>query len=341
MLNGLFSEFDCQDFADEVTLCLNKRSNQKVQMPEKTIRIGTRGSQLALIQANYLKSLLQTAHNQLDVEISVISTRGDRSQKDNIALSEIGGKGLFTAEIESQLLSGDIDMAVHSAKDMSTALPDGLALVCYPERENVADAFIAVDHANFGSLPDNAVIGSASLRRRALMWRKRPDLNMVMFRGNVDTRLDKVSRGEVDATLLACAGLNRMQRSDSITEMLDIDDFPPAPGQGAITVEANVENSDILALLQPLNHTETETALICEAGIFGRIGRFLPHTPIGAHATIDGDKISLHGIILKPDGSEFHEGRITGTVSDARSIGIELGKKLVAEAGDAFFEGWA
>ena len=309
-------------------------------MPEKTIRIGTRGSQLALIQANYLKSLLQTAHDQLDVEISVISTRGDRSQKDNIALSEIGGKGLFTAEIESQLLSGDIDMAVHSAKDMPTALPDGLALVCYPERENVADAFIAVDHANFGSLPDSAVIGSASLRRRALMWRKRPDLNMVMFRGNVDTRLDKVTRGEVDATLLACAGLNRMKKSDSITEVLDIDDFPPAPGQGAITVEANVENSDILALLQPLNHIETETALISERAFLEELDGSC-RTPIGAHATIDGNKILLHGIILKPDGSEFHEGRITGTVSDARSIGIELGKKLVAEAGDAFFEGWA
>ena len=309
-------------------------------MLEKTIRIGTRGSQLALIQANYLKSLLQAQHDQLDVEIQVISTRGDRSQKDNIALSEIGGKGLFTAEIESQLLAGDIDMAVHSAKDMPTTLPEGLGLVCYPQRENVADAFISENHSTFDALPQGATVGSASLRRRALLWRKRPDLKMVMFRGNVDTRLQKLANGEVDATLLACAGLNRMNKADKITQRLDINEYPPAPGQGAITIEANLANAEIIDLLRPLNEQSTETALICERAFLEKLDGSC-RTPIGAHATITGNTLNLHGIILKPDGSEHHEGRVSGSVSDARALGLELGAKLITDAGNSFFDGWS
>ncbi len=309
-------------------------------MPEKTIRIGTRGSPLALIQANFLKSLLTAKYSGFNVEISVISTRGDRSQKDNIALSEIGGKGLFTAEIEAKLLSGEIDMAVHSAKDMPTLLPDGLGLVCFPARENVADAFIASRYSSFDSLPKGSVVGSASLRRRALLWRKRPDLKMVMFRGNVDTRLEKLNRGVVDATLLANAGLNRMQKAHVVTELLDISDFPPAPGQGAIAVEIDQNRKDIAGLLEPLNDESTETALVCERAFLRELDGSC-RTPIGAHATIEGNAISLHGIILKPDGSQYHEGRVSGTTSDAEQLGISLGRKLISDAGDAFFDGWS
>jgi len=309
-------------------------------MTDKTIRIGTRGSKLALTQAEYMKSLLQTTHQGLEVKIEVISTAGDRSQKENIALSEIGGKGLFTLEIEEKLSSGAIDMAVHSAKDMPTALPEGLALVCYPPRENVADAFISRKVERFEDLAQGAVMGSASLRRRALMWRKRPDLEMVMYRGNVGTRIDKLDQGVADATLLACAGLNRLGMSDVISSQLSIDDFPPAPGQGAITIEAHLENSHMLSLLEPLNHHETERALVCERSFLEELDGSC-RTPIGAHAVIDGEKISLHGIILKPDGTQSHEGRLEGTVGDAREIGLEMGKRLKSEAGTEFFKDWA
>lgn len=309
-------------------------------MAEKIIRIGTRGSKLALVQAEYIKSLLQETHQDLSVEIEVISTAGDRSQKENIALSEIGGKGLFTLEIEQKLSDGSIDLAVHSAKDMPTALPEGLALVCYPPRENVADAFISNKVAKFEDLSQGAVMGSASLRRRALMWRKRPDLEMVMYRGNVGTRIEKLIQGIADATLLACAGLNRLGMSDAITSELPTDEFPPAPGQGAITIEAHLENTRTLELLKPLNHSETETALIAERAFLEELDGSC-RTPIGAHATIAGDKLSLHGIILKPDGSESHEDRLQGTIGDARDLGLEMGRILKSKAGADFFKDWS
>ncbi|MDJ0612596.1 MAG: hydroxymethylbilane synthase [Rhizobiaceae bacterium] len=309
-------------------------------MTDKTIRIGTRGSQLALVQAEYMKSLLQATHAGLEVDIEVISTAGDRSQKSNIALSEIGGKGLFTMEIEEKLSNGEIDMAVHSAKDMPTALPEDLALVCFPPRENVADAFISHKAATFDQLEQGAIMGSASLRRRALMWRKRPDLEMVMYRGNVGTRLQKLKDGVADATLLACAGLNRLGMSDEITSELPIEDFPPAPGQGAITIEAHRGNSRMLELLQPLNHRDTHIALTCERAFLEELDGSC-RTPIGAHAVVDGEKLSLHGIILKPDGTEDHEARMDGTVTDARQLGLEMGKRLKLEAGEPFFEGWS
>ena len=308
-------------------------------MTVSNIRIGTRGSKLALIQAEYIKSLLLATHNNISVEIEVISTAGDRSQKDNRALSEIGGKGLFTMEIEDKLLNGEIHLAVHSAKDMPTTLPDGLALVCYPKRENPADAFIGRSVDLFDDLPKGAVIGSASLRRRALMLRKRPDLEMVMFRGNVDTRLQKVENGEVDATLLACAGLNRMGLEKHISCELDLNDFPPAPGQGAITIEVATSNAEVVELLKPLNDVDTETALIAERAFLEELDGSC-RTPIGAYASLDGEELNLHGIILKPDGSEYYEHRLSGRVSDAREIGLEMGRILKSNAGTSFFEGW-
>lgn len=309
-------------------------------MTNKTIRIGTRGSQLALYQAEYMKSQLEATHQGLEVEIEVISTAGDRSQKANIALSEIGGKGLFTLEIEEKLSNGEIDMAVHSAKDMPTALPEGLALVCYPPRENVADAFISKKVDKFEDLAKNAVMGSASLRRRALMWRKRPDLEMVMYRGNVGTRIEKLDQGVADATLLACAGLNRLGMSGVISSQLPIDEFPPAPGQGAITIEAHLDNARMLELLKPINHHDTERALVAERSFLEALDGSC-RTPIGAHAIIDGEKLSLHGIILKPDGTQSHEDRLEGTTGDAREIGLEMGRLLKSRAGTEFFADWA
>jgi len=286
-----------------------------------------------------MKSLLEATHKDIKVEIDVISTAGDRSQKSNVALSEIGGKGLFTFEIEEKLKSGAIDMAVHSAKDMPTALPEGLGLVCYPEREEAADAFISQKIKTFDQLAQGAIVGSASIRRRALMLRKRPDLKMIMFRGNVDTRLQKIRDGVVDATLLACAGLNRMGLSHEITSRFDVTDFPPAPGQGAITIEANLENTPVLTLLEPLNHKDTEIALIAERSFLEALDGSC-RTPIGAYAQVEGDKLSLHGIILKPDGSEAYEHHLDGTVNDACEIGLEMGKILIHNAGETFFSDW-
>jgi len=287
-----------------------------------------------------MKSLLEATHKDIKIEIEVISTAGDRNQKSNVALSEIGGKGLFTFEIEEKLKSGAIELAVHSAKDMPTALPEGLGLVCYPEREEVADAFISQQVETFDQLEQGAIVGSASLRRRALMLRKRPDLEMIMFRGNVDTRLQKIQDGVADATILACAGLNRMGLRHEITAQFDVNDFPPAPGQGAITIEANLQNERVLDLLAPLNHRNTEIALITERAFLEELDGSC-RTPIGAYAQIDGEKLSLHGIILKPDGSEAHEHRLNGTIGDARELGLELGKLLVRNAGSTFFEDWA
>jgi hydroxymethylbilane synthase len=212
--------------------------------------------------------------------------------------------------------------------------------VCYPKRENVADAFICKKADTLEDLPQGAVIGSASLRRRALLWRKRPDLEMVMYRGNVGTRIQKLEDGVADATLLACAGLNRLGMSDAITSELSIEDFPPAPGQGAITVEVNLANQNAIELLKPINHADTETALICERAFLEELDGSC-RTPIGAYATINGNQISLHGIILKPDGTESHEDRMHGTTGDAREIGLEMGRILKARAGDKFFEGWS
>ena len=310
-------------------------------MAEKLIRIGTRGSKLALIQAEHIKSLLMTEkQTDITVEIEVISTAGDRSQSENIALSEIGGKGLFTKEIETKLLSGEIDMAVHSTKDMPTELPENLDLVCFPKRENVADAFISKDVEHFENLPTGAVVGSASLRRRALLLRKRPDLEMIMFRGNVDTRLKKIQDGVADATLLACAGLKRMGLSDSISSELSIDEFPPAPGQGAIGIEARLDNSEVLEILKPLNHVDTENAMIAERAFLRELDGSC-RTPIGAHARIDSNEIHLHGIILRPDGTESHEDHLQGSISEAEEIGLEMGRMLKSRAGKNFFKDWS
>lgn len=305
----------------------------------RSLRIGTRGSKLALVQANHIRSLLLEAHagKGFEVEVEVISTAGDRIQ--NRALSEVGGKGLFTLEIEQRLSDGTLDLAVHSAKDMPTALPDGLGLVCFPEREDVSDAFLSPKAETLAELPEGAIVGSASLRRGALVRRLRPDCQIVLFRGNVDTRLKKLKDGEVDATLLATAGLKRLGLENEITSKLPVEEFPPAPGQGAICIETRVDNQNIRELLEPLNHRDTEIALQAEraflAGLDGSC-----RTPIAAHAQIDDGQVRFHGMILTPDGTQCHETRSTGTIQDAREIGAAAAERLRKEAGPGFFESW-
>lgn len=306
---------------------------------DQIIRIGTRGSKLALIQANFIKQRLIELHpeNDLTIEIEIISTTGDRIQ--NRPLSEVGGKGLFTLEIEERLSSGEVDLAVHSTKDMATKLPDDLELVCFPERENVADAFISNKANTIEELPEGAVVGSASLRRQALLKRLRPDLEIVLFRGNVDTRLKKIAAGEVDATLLAVAGLNRMGLQSAITCILPPEQFLPAPAQGAICIETRKDNAAIRKLLHPLNHEATEITVAAERAFLASLDGSC-RTPIAALATLYNNRLSFHGMILTPDGSQSHEHRVEGNITNPAKIGAEAAAKVREAAGPGFFESW-
>ncbi len=246
-------------------------------MQTTVFRIGTRGSALALAQAHETRARLMAAHALPEeaFAIVVISTSGDRIQ--DRPLSEAGGKGLFTKEIEEALLDGRIDIAVHSSKDMPTALPDGLELAAFLPREDPRDAFIGGKAARLRDLPDGAVVGSSSLRRQALIRRLRPDLQVVMFRGNVQTRLRKLDEGAVDGTLLANAGLRRLGLDGRITELLSLEDFPPAPGQGAICIEARQGDEAAARLLVPIGDAATAAALTCERAFLGVARRLLPH----------------------------------------------------------------
>ena len=312
-----------------------------MQTPQHSalIRIGTRGSALALVQAHETRARLMAAHGLPEeaFAIEAISTSGDRIQ--NRPLSEVGGKGLFTKEIEEALLEGRIDLAVHSSKDMSTRLPDGLGLTAYLEREDARDVFIGKSTAKLADLPLGATIGSSSLRRQALLKRVRPDLNIVMFRGNVPTRLRKVEEGLVDGTLLALAGLKRLGLGDAASELLDLSAFPPAPGQGAIGLETRIGDERIAALLAPVNHADTAAALACERAFLAVLDGSC-RTPIAGYAQISGSNLNFHGMVLTPDGVEAHEIHLTGATADAEAVGIEAGNEIRATAGAHFFADW-
>jgi hydroxymethylbilane synthase len=308
-------------------------------MQTKTLKIGTRGSALALAQARETSARLIEAHGlrEEDIEIVVISTSGDRIQDKSLA--EVGGKGLFTLEIEEQLADGRIDLAVHSSKDMPTFLPEGLHLSVFLEREDPRDAFIGRDVKSLTDLPPGAVVGSASLRRQALIKRIRPDLNVINFRGNVQTRLRKLADGEVDATFLAFAGLKRLDLSHVVTKLMDVEAFPPAPGQGAITVESRIGDDRIDNLLAPINHLPTSIALSCERAFLGTLDGSC-RTPLAGLATLSGGKLHFHGMILLPDGSEAHEITSEGNPADAVQIGQDAALRVREKAGAHFFTDW-
>lgn len=305
----------------------------------KKIGIGTRGSPLALAQAHEVRDRLIAAHGltQDDVVVNVISVIGDRIQ--DRPLSEVGGKGLFTEEIEAQLSDGRIDIAVHSSKDMPTQLPQGLALVAYLEREDPRDAFIGKTASTLSELPKGAIVGSSSLRRQALVRRARPDVRVVGFRGNVQTRLRKLDEGQADATLLANAGLRRLGMADVITDLIDMDVFPPAPGQGAICIEGRSDDDRVLSLLEPINHRSTEAALLCERAFLASLDGSC-RTPIAGHAKIEGDDVTFYGLVLRPDGTQSHDASVSGKVTDVVSLGQQAGETIRSAAGPAFFEDW-
>lgn len=307
-------------------------------MSESVIRIGTRGSPLALAQAHEVAGRLVAAHGLAPerFEIVVIRTSGDRIQ--DRPLSEAGGKGLFTKEIEDALLDGRIDLAVHSMKDMPTLLPDGLEIVCLLPRADVRDAFISLRWPTLAALPAGARIGTSSLRRSAQIRRSRPDLVIVPLRGNVQTRLRKLAEGEADATLLAVAGLDRLGMADRITAPIAVDEMLPAVAQGAIGIEIRSTDAATRALVTAIDDAPTSRTVGAERAFLARLEGSC-RTPIAALAQLDGETLHLRGEILSPDGRTVHGGTRTVAVANAIPAAIDLADALLAAAGPEFFEG--
>ena len=299
------------------------------------LRLGTRGSPLALAQAHMVRQSLAKAHgfDPEQIAIEAIRTSGDRIQ--DRPLADVGGKGLFTKEIEEALAAGAIDLAVHSSKDMPTVLPPGLVLAAFMEREDPRDVFISRKAKSIADLPRGATVGTASLRRQAMMKRQRPDLTIVPLRGNVETRLRKLGEGVADATVLALAGLKRLGLADAATAVLDVNEFLPAVGQGAIGIETRADDARTCELLAAINHADTFSALAAERAFLAVLDGSC-RTPIGGHATISG-RLRFRGMVVKPDGSEAFEATREGDVRDAEKLGADAGAELKGRAGPDFF----
>lgn len=309
---------------------------QNLPHPAQPLKIGTRGSPLALWQAHEVRRSLMVAFDlpEAAFEICVIKVMGDQIL--DKALKDIGGKGLFTREIEEALLDGSIDIAVHSMKDMPTVQPAGLILDCYLAREDVRDAFVSPTVARLADLPHGATVGSSSLRRRAQLRLRRPDLHLVEFRGNVQTRMKKLQEGVAVATFLAMAGLNRLGMAHMARSAIETDDMLPAVAQGAIGVERRQEDARTAALLAAIHHTPTGLRLNAERAMLARLDGSC-ETPIAGLATLDGDSLHLRGEILRPDGSESITGSRSGDARDAAALGTALAEELLAKAPADFF----
>lgn len=305
----------------------------------KPIRIATRGSELALVQANQLRDRLTTAHSLKpeDIELVIITTSGDKFQ--DWSLAELGGKGLFTKEIEESLAANDTDLAVHSMKDVETTLPDEFILTCYLPREDVRDAFVSTKAKSIDDLEAGAMIGTASLRRGSQIKNLRPDLIIVPFRGNVPTRLRKLQEGQVDATLLAMAGLKRLGLEHEATAPLEPEFFLPAVGQGAVGVEIRKNDKELADLLAPLNDVNTELEVTAERAFLSVLDGSC-RTPIAGLARIQKDgTTAFNGMVLSPDGTETYRVQRSGTVTtpaEAKGLGRDAGNELRQSAGSDF-----
>lgn len=301
------------------------------------LTLGTRGSPLALIQAEQTRRLLAEHHGIAEDEIAVmpITTAGDTIQ--DRPLSEVGGKGLFTKQIEQALADGAIDIAVHSAKDVETELPAGLGIAVCLEREDARDALISASGKPLAELPEAVTIGTSSIRRAAQMRRARPDVAIVPFRGNVGTRLRKLAEGQADATLLAAAGLNRLGQGDAATELLDPEVFVPAPGQGVVCLEIRETDRRTAGLIAPLNHPRTAIEFAAERAFLDGLDGSC-RTPIGALSQWpEAGRLRLTGEVLSPDGAVHHHAALEGPPDQAVALGHELAELLRAEAGTGFF----
>lgn len=301
-------------------------------MQASPIRIGTRGSALALAQANEVRARLMAAHGLPEgaFEIVIIKTTGDMVL--DRPLAEIGGKGLFTKEIEEALIEQRIDLAVHSMKDVQTVLPEGLGIVATLPREDVRDAFISLKFPSLDAVPAGAVVGTSSLRRQAQLKRRRPDLEVVGFRGNVQTRLTKLRDGVAEATFLACAGLKRLGLADQITAPIETDVMLPAVAQGAIGIEARFDDTRTLDFLAPLNHQNTATCVVAERAFLARLEGSC-RTPIAALAELGDGHIRIRGQTLSPDGRDAFECDLVADPSDAARLGTAVAEDIIARGG--------
>lgn len=304
--------------------------------PASPLKIGTRGSPLALAQAYETRGLLAQAFSLPEeaFEIVVIKTTGDRIL--DRPLKEIGGKGLFTKEIEDDLLAGKIDIAVHSMKDMPVEQPQGLVLNTFLKREDVRDAFVSLDGGRLLDLPEGAVVGSSSLRRRAQLAHRRPDLQLVEFRGNVQTRMKKLAEGVAAATFLAMAGLNRLKMDDVPKTAIEVDDMLPAVAQGAIGIERRADDSRAAAMLEAIHHVETGHRLSCERSYLAALDGSC-QTPIAGLAVLNGGTIDFRGEILRPDGSEVLADADSAPIEDAAEVGRAVAARLRTRAPSDFF----
>jgi hydroxymethylbilane synthase len=300
-------------------------------------RIGTRGSPLALVQARAVRAQLAAVFGagEDEIELVVIRTTGDTIQ--DRPLAEEGGKGLFTKEIEEALLAGRVDLAVHSAKDMPTFSQPGLTLAACLEREDPRDVFISRKANSIAELPRGARLGTASLRRQAIARRARRDLEVAPLRGNVETRLRKLDEGQVDATLLALAGLKRLGLTHHATRIMSPEEFLPAAAQGAIGIEAREDDPRVRDALARINHADTFTAVACERAFLAALDGSCK-TPIAGHAVVQEDSIQFRGLIAQPDGAAAHDIAGHGHRKDAVAIGSDAGRELKHRAGPGFFD---
>jgi hydroxymethylbilane synthase len=296
-----------------------------------TLVLGTRGSKLAVHQSEWVQARIRELAPHVTVTLRRIQTSGDKIL--DVPLAKIGGKGLFVKEIEEALLSGEIDLAVHSMKDVPTELPPGLDLLCIPFREDPRDALISRDGVRFKELPRGAKVGTSSLRRQAQLLQARPDLSIGMLRGNLDTRLKKLRDGQFDAIVLAAAGLRRLGWEQEITEYLPPDVSMPAIGQGALGIEGRRDDTFVRAVLSRLEHAPTRTTVMAERSLLHRLQGGC-QVPIAAHARFAGGELVLEGLVASVDGKEIIRDRVTGSADDPHSMGVQLAERLLMRGGD-------
>jgi hydroxymethylbilane synthase len=300
-------------------------------MTTHTLRIGTRGSRLALWQAHWVQHQLEQLHSGLTVSLVPITTQGDKIL--DVPLAKVGGKGLFVKELEEALYDGSVDLAVHSMKDVPSVLPPGLILPCIPPREDPRDALITPNGRGFAQLPRGARIGTSALRRQAQLLHQRPDLRIVSLRGNVETRLRKMEEENLDGIVLAAAGLKRLELAECVSEYLDTSLSLPAIGQGALGLECRQDDARTLDLIAPLHHADTAVAVTAERAFLRRLNGGC-QVPLAAYATVAGDRVTLTGLVAEIDGSCLLKETLAAPVAQAEAIGRQLAERLLAQGAD-------
>jgi hydroxymethylbilane synthase len=302
---------------------------------ERNVKIGTRGSQLALWQANWVKSELLRRHSNISADLITIKTKGDKIT--DVPLASVGGKGLFVKEIEEALLDRRIDIAVHSMKDMPSEIPAGLCIGAIPEREAPEDVLISRNGRSFSDLPEGAAIGTSSLRRAAQLRHIRPDIKVLPLRGNLDTRMKKLETENLDAIVLAAAGVKRMKLEDRITEVLDEMTMLPAVGQGALCIEIRENDPDIVSVVEELSHHNTRVAVTGERSFLRRLEGGC-QVPIAAYGKISEKRLTLTGLVANIDGTTLIKEAITGPESESETLGLELADRLLSRGAKKILE---